>query len=524
MAGVGAWRRRVDRIVESTLPRGTRRRAILTKAANPTHAADLKVFRQYVREMEMVSTAEPRPAKGGPRFSLVVPAFNTPDRYLEPMVDSVLAQTYTGWELVLVNASTDVERSQAVERQAKKDPRIRVIALHENLGIAGNTNVGLEAAEGDFIAFADHDDCLAPFALNEVVAALEVDPSRDVFYSDEDLLSEDGARRLDPFLKPAWSPDMFLCGNFLAHFVVASAGLVNVVGGVRSEYDGAQDYDFLLRAVNRTQGIHRVPHISYHWRLAAGSAATGLKAKPHAKVAQYRAVSDHLQRLGVDASLVDIPSSPPNFRVMYAVPDAITVHIVGVAQSESGESASWGGSGISVQFPQEGWTFTDLPDQDFVLIVESPGGTPSRAWLRELAGVALQAGVGVVGPALCGRDGARLGACYVGDRGRLRPLLFGEPLDRWTRINQVYWPRNLVSIGGVGLLRVAVGRRLAECGCSLDLASLSLAAYRAGLRNVLWPFATFTLTGPLPGTDVVPPGEDPFLSPIAVTLAASVEA
>lgn len=524
MAGVGNASGGIGRVVERVLPRGTRRRSLLTRAMNPTHAADLKVFRRYIGQEELASVAEPLSAKGGPYFSLIVPAFNTPERYLEPMVASVLAQTYAGWELVLVNACTNANRSQAIEGQASRDPRIHVISLGGNLGIAGNTNAGLDVAEGDFIGFLDHDDCLAPFALNEVAAAIAADPARDLFYSDEDLLSEDGARRLDPFLKPAWSPEMFLCANYLAHFSVASAQLVAAVGGIRSEYDGAQDYDFLLRAVSGARAIHHIPHISYHWRMAVGSAATGSRAKPHAQDASYRAVRDHLLRLGVDASLVRIPSSPSNFRVMYGISDTYTVHVAGVGLLEGADASSWADAGLLVRPLPERWSLTDLPAEDLLLIVEAPGGVSGGEWLRELVGVALQPEVGVVGPALCDRDGSRLGACYVSDRGHLRPLRAGEPLDRWTRINCVDWPRNLVSIGGIGLLRVAVGRRLAASGCSLRLAELSVAAYGAGLRNVLWPFSAFHVTGPLPRTDVVPPGQDPFLNPMAIALAAAVDA
>jgi O-antigen biosynthesis protein len=426
----------------------------------------------------------------GPLISVVVPAFNTPDRYLTPMVESVIRQSYPRWELCLVDASSDPDRSQAIVRASSRDDRIRLIRLDDNHGIAGNTNAGIEAARGDYVAFLDHDDTLAPFALNEVAAALLQAPDTDLFYSDEDKLSDRGDRRSRPFFKPGWSPDLFLAVNYLAHFVVARTTLVRSVGGIRTGYEGAQDYDFILRVLQKAPKIHHVPRVSYHWRMAEGSNARDPSRKAYAEEAGCRALREHLARMGIAATVEPATLQSTTYRLRYDVPHRPEVHVLGAAED-----------------------LLSLPDGDVVLITEVAETPEDPGWLEELGAVASQPGVGVVAPALRTPDGTSGGIGYFATGRRLRPLFVGERLDRWTPAGWPAWPRNLVAVGGCGVLTVGLTRELLAEGAELGIVSLSLAAHRRGLRNVHWPFAGFVTSSKLQPLELEQPVEDPYLNP-----------
>jgi GT2 family glycosyltransferase len=171
--------------------------------------------------------------------------------------------------------------------------------LESNRGIAGNTNAALELATGDYVGFLDHDDTLAPFALFEVARALNDWPDADILYSDEDFIDESGLHRFEPTFKPAWSPDVLRGHNYVCHFAVYRRELLNRLGGVRGEFDGAQDHDLILRASECARRIVHIPRVLYHWRRHPGSTAYHIDVKPGAGAAARRAVSEHLERLGI---------------------------------------------------------------------------------------------------------------------------------------------------------------------------------------------------------------------------------
>lgn len=494
---------RLKRMARVFLPGGTRRRQAVIRLVDRSEAAENRAFQRWITEVEPALAAPVAEEAGGPLISVVVPTYNTPDRYLVPLVDSVLAQTYPRWELCLADGSTDEERASAIAAQAGRDRRIRLHRLSSNLGIAGNTNAGIDQARGEYIAFCDHDDTLAPFALNEVAAVLRDDPGIDLFYSDEDKLSEDGTARSHPFFKTGWSPALFLYGNYLAHFVVARAELVRKVGGIRTGYEGAQDYDFILRTLDHEPRVVHIPRFSYHWRFAHGSTARGARQKRGAGDAGYRALQDYLVRNGIAARVERIPDYPTNYRLAFepAVPPA--VHAAG------GELE--GAQGLSSPDALGG-----LPAGD-VLVVLAPGAAPVHPMhpsaVEELAAVAVQPGTGTVTPALLDAAGRSAGIGYGARDGRLWPLFAGERWSRFTRASQVAWPRNVLAAGGCAALGVGLARELLEAGASLDPVSLSLAAHRRGLRNVYWPFARFRTGQRLAPVDPGEPVEDPYLNP-----------
>ncbi len=230
-----------------------------------------------------------------PLVSIVMPAFNTPAPLLETAVKSVIAQAYEKWELILVDdGSTDVDLIHLLDDLPRRDSRILTSKLGTNKGISAASNHALSLASGEWIALFDHDDLLEPDALFRNVRWLQEHPDVDLIYSDEDKLTEHGFDF--PLLKPDWSPDLFLSFNYLCHFIFLRRELAQKVGGFRSEFDGSQDYDLLLRIIERTSRIAHVPHVLYHWRRSESSVADNIRRKPGALEAGRRAIEEHLRR------------------------------------------------------------------------------------------------------------------------------------------------------------------------------------------------------------------------------------
>jgi glycosyltransferase involved in cell wall biosynthesis len=235
-----------------------------------------------------------------PLISILTPVFDTPVPWLREAVDSVLAQVYENWELLLIDdGSTATDLLHALPALAARDRRIRLVRLESHQGISAALNRGLDLAEGDWLAFLDHDDVLEPDALFQNIKLLQENPGLDLIYSDEDKLTDEGFD--SPILKPDWSPDFFLSCNYLCHMIFLRRDLVRAVGGFRQEFDGSQDYDLLLRISERTDRIHHVPRVLYHWRRSENSSASDVRQKPGQLEASWRAIEAHLERRGEPA-------------------------------------------------------------------------------------------------------------------------------------------------------------------------------------------------------------------------------
>ena len=237
-----------------------------------------------------------------PKFSVVVPLYHTPAKFLKDLVRSMMYQSYANWELCLVNASPeDVHLTSLLENWAMRDKRIRVIRLEKNLGIAQNTNAGIAASTGEFIAFLDHDDFLEPDALFCYADALNKDKTIDVFYSDEDKTDEYAAHYFYPHFKSDFNIDLLHANNYMCHFLAVRKSLVDTVGGLNEKFDGAQDYDFVLRLTEHTKKIYHCPRILYHWRCSNQSTAASQGNKMYAIHAGKAALNAHYKRLGWNA-------------------------------------------------------------------------------------------------------------------------------------------------------------------------------------------------------------------------------
>ena len=237
-----------------------------------------------------------------PKFSVVVPLYHTPAKFLKDLVRSMMYQSYANWELCLVNASPeDVHLTSLLENWAMRDKRIRVIRLEKNLRIAQNTNAGIAASTGEFIAFLDHDDFLEPDALFCYADALNKDKTIDVFYSDEDKTDEYAAHYFYPHFKSDFNIDLLHANNYMCHFLAVRKSLVDTVGGLNEKFDGAQDYDFVLRLTENTKKIYHCPRILYHWRCSNQSTAANQGNKMYAIHAGKAALNAHYKRIGWNA-------------------------------------------------------------------------------------------------------------------------------------------------------------------------------------------------------------------------------
>ena len=241
-----------------------------------------------------------------PRLSIVIPVYKTPERYLQEMLDSIVNQTYSKWEVCIADGSPRGEsRERLIKRYADRDTRFKYVILGENKGISGNTNAAMDMAQGDFLVLADHDDTLTPDALFECVKAMNEDPLYDVIYSDEDKLDMDGQALFDPHFKPDFNPDLLTSVNYICHLFVVNRNLVEVIGGFRQEFDGAQDYDFIFRCTEQARKVHHIPKVLYHWRCHMNSTASNPESKMYAFEAGARAIKAHYDRMGIAVDSVE---------------------------------------------------------------------------------------------------------------------------------------------------------------------------------------------------------------------------
>ena len=263
-----------------------------------------------------------------PLISILVPVYNTPEEFLKQMIQSVRKQTYDNWELCIANANPANETVAEILRiSSTKDERIKVKDVPENEGIAQNTNAALAVATGDYIGLLDHDDLLTPDALYEVVKAINEKDRPQVLYSDEDKVSMDLSEHFQPHMKPDYNKDLLRSNNYITHFFVADRMLVEEVGGEDGEYNGAQDYDLILKCTERAKGIAHIPRILYHWRVHKASTADNPASKMYAFDAGKRAIEDHLKR-GGEIGKVSHEKELGFYRVKYQVQGSPLISII----------------------------------------------------------------------------------------------------------------------------------------------------------------------------------------------------
>lgn len=238
-----------------------------------------------------------------PKFSIVTPVYNPPAEALKACIASMKSQLFGDWEWCLVDdKSTEPYVRKMLTRAEAGDNRIRVMYREQNGGIVAASQNALDMATGKFIGLLDHDDALHATALQKVAMRLAADPTIDYLYTDEDKIDENGLH-YDFFRKPGWDKERLRGQNYCCHFSVFRSTLLDKVGGFRPGFDGSQDYDLILRATEQARSIAHIPEVLYHWRCVPGSAAAEVGAKPYAYESGRRALEEHFQRCGIDATV-----------------------------------------------------------------------------------------------------------------------------------------------------------------------------------------------------------------------------
>jgi GT2 family glycosyltransferase len=350
--------------------------------------------------------APPRPATDRPFFSIVLPVFRPPLRFLEECVLSVRAQHHVRWELVMVDDGSESETITAsLRRFAAADPRMVLRERNHNGGIAQATNDALRAARGDFVVLLDHDDLLRPHALAEFARHIADDPAADVLYSDEDKITADGQPAL-PVIKPDFSPELLLGVMYVGHALCVRRTLAQSVR-FDSRFDGIQDYEFFLRLTEATTRIRHVPRILYRWRMSGASSAMQGNVKGNMDAKQVEAVQEHLRRRGRAGKVVALGAH----RVRLELPGVADCEVI---------------HGPTETDPLRILRNAAEKSRARVLLWVTPGPlTTSSRWQEILAGVAALPDSALVAPLLLSSEGRVLASGATFAHRRIVPIMAG---------------------------------------------------------------------------------------------------
>lgn len=320
-----------------------------------------------------------------PRFSVITPVHDPDAEILRAAIRSVVDQTHESWQLCLVDdGSTRPHVREILDAAAASDPRIHVQHRPVAGGIVAASNEALEVATGEFVAFLDHDDELHRGALEALDRAICANPEADYLYTDEDKLTEDGLR-YDPFLKPDWSPERFRTQMYTCHLSVARRALVDEVGRFRPGYDGAQDWDLVLRVTERARQVVHVRGIYYHWRSVATSVASSSAAKPWAYEAARKALTDHLERTRVQGIVDDMPSTPGEYRILPSLQQTPLVSII-IPTAGSSRPIHFEDRPLVVNCVRHLVERTTYPSYEIVVVADKPTPPEVMAELEAIAG------------------------------------------------------------------------------------------------------------------------------------------
>lgn len=425
-----------------------------------------------------------RPAAAGPLFSLLIPVHRTPRPLLEACLQSVLAQHHPHWEACLVDDSGETgEWRETAESFARRDPRFRLQVRPERGGIALATNEALRLARGEFIALLDHDDELRPHALAEFARVLGARPGTDALYSDEAILTRDG-RPWVPFLKPGWSPEFLRGVMYVGHLLAVRTEVARAVGGFDPDFDGVQDFEFMLRVGERTDRIEHVPRILYYWRQNPGSSALNGNVKGDMDARQLAAVERHLARRGDTRRA----AAGGGHRVRLRTGDP-------VAYRRIADHAA----------------LASAEDRDEVLVFAAEHVALDDMGARELAALAARPDSGVIAPVLVGPDGRVASAGHTTATVPPQPLMTGfdaggDGFNGSLRCNR--------EVGAVGPDCFAVRRSLGpELSGEPDWWQALARLTAKGLRHRVCSVVHARLTTMPAAQAFTPDGTDPWFNP-----------
>jgi O-antigen biosynthesis protein len=477
------------------------------------------------------TTVAPAAPTSEPLISVLTPVHDPPLAMLEEAIASVTTQTFPHWELCLVDdGSINPEITAALQHHASTNPRIHLTRHDTARGIAAATNAALELATGRYIALLDHDDTLEPDALQHIADQITADPNLDMIYTDEDVVADDGS--FVRHIKPGWSPEHLAALMYTCHLGVYRRTLAVELGGFSSRFDGCQDYEFVLRLIERTDRVAHVPRILYHWRAHALSTAGSEQAKPYAYLTQPTAIAEHLQRGGIDAD-VQFAHLWGLHRIVHRVPESTTVDLVLDVQSDAGlgeAAASWATQAhpswsIVLSAPDAviesilaALSAEGIPDTRIVvvpgrglgaaaqaataehlLLMQTPAIGLTHDWLTRLLGYSAQPGIAAAGPILLAADG-RIEQAGIAIPGGI-PLHIGHAAPVVAAPGVVY---NLSAVSGILATPRAVYHELGGLNASYRELALIDYCLRAGeqhQRTVIVPDARLRRTGSDPTTN-----------------------
>jgi len=325
-----------------------------------------------------------------PKISLLVPVYNPDMTFLLQLIKSVQAQSYENWEMCLAIGSKDnISLVGFVRSYAGGEKRLKFKALEKNEGISGNTNQALLMATGDVVAFADQDDLLSPEAFYRIVATFNKYPEADMVYTDEDKVTTDGRVYYAPHFKTVYNPDLLRSTNYICHLTAMKMELVKKIGRLDPKMDGAQDYDYVLRASEKAAKIVHIPRVLYHWRVHPGSTAGDSAHKAYTAQAGYRALQAHLKRCKIKAEIDDSFRESGYYTLRY----------------KKTKKASGG-----VTYILSGQKVPDGPKAQYMLFINENLEFVGDEWLSQLLGV------------LDRNDVAAVGGCIVDGQNRIQSM------------------------------------------------------------------------------------------------------
>ncbi len=469
-----------------------------------------------------------------PLISVCVPLYNVPPRFLRDLLKSMRRQTYANWQLVLADASDDGRAAPRLPR----DARVSYVRLAANGGIAANTNAAMENARGDFIALLDQDDVLPPHALFEAAKAV-TQQGADFVYSDEVVLDASLKRLVGYHFKPDFSPDTLRGCNYITHLCVFSRRLLEKAGGERAAFDGAQDFDLILRLTEKAEKIVHIPQVLYWWRGHAGSTAGGIDAKPYAVDAGARAVAAQLDRLELPGAVEPVAGCPGAYRARYEItrPGRVSILIpnkdhandlarcldsierfggwddteILVLENNSADPATFAFYETILQKYKNcrvlryegGFNFSAVNNfgaraagGDYLLLLNNDVALETPGFVREMLGYAQRADVGAVGAKLFYPDGTvQHAGVFIGLGGSAGHSHKGHPRASAGDMYRLATAQNFCAVTGACLM---VKKELYERFGGLDETSFAVAyndvdfclrLWQAGYLNVMTPFA-----------------------------------
>lgn len=396
-----------------------------------------------------------------PLISLVVPVYNTPEEYLKQMIDSVLHQTYPNWELCIANANpSNASVRQVLVAFLERDPRIKVVDVPENQGIAQNTNAALSIASGVYIGFLDHDDLLTKDALYEMVKKINENERWELLYSDEDKVTADLSNYFQPHFKPEFNLDLLRSNNYICHFCVIKKDLIDKCGGLRGKFNGAQDYDLILRCAEKAEGIVRIPRILYHWRVHPASTSDNPICKQYAYDAGKRAIEEHLKRCG-EKALVQEKKDLGFYRVTYEVQGSPLVSIIIFHDGQAADldkclssiqKSTYKNYEIIVAEKNQAEKIASVKGE-YLLFLQSDVEVWNKQWLEELVANCQRKQVGVVGAKIYASNRTvQHAGMIVGMNGVVGNLFVGLPHGYSGYLHKADLQQNLSAVSGACMM------------------------------------------------------------------------